>query len=154
MSESFSSGTVRARKFMGGHLVGYHWRVTVDNFCPDTTGPVEPRSHRCLVFLNEPRDWALSRVWEKITATARLRRVVVIIHERPGQNVCPGNTTCVTQQMMSHAQNRPFSLQVLSVLATLLGGMTMLIEMGGVPIPTARPRLIVTHKHVMRMDIW
>ena len=47
-----------------------------------------------------------------------------------GKNACPGDTTCVTQQMMSHAQNWPFSLQVLLVLATLLGGTTMLIEMG------------------------
>ena len=41
-------------------------------------------SHRCLLVLNEPRDGALSRVWEKINATARLRQVVVVIHERPG----------------------------------------------------------------------
>jgi len=47
-----------------------------------------------------------------------------------GKNACPGDTTGVTQQMMSHAQNWPFSLQVLLVLATLLGGTTMLIEMG------------------------
>ena len=71
----------------GGIPVGYHWRVTVDNFCPDTTGPPTPWSHWCLVVLglNEPREGALSRVWEKITATARLWRVVVVIHDRPGQ---------------------------------------------------------------------
>ena len=68
----------------GDSPVGYHWRVTVDNFCPDQTGPVAPWTHRCLLVLNEPREGALSRVWEKITATARLRRVVVVIHERPG----------------------------------------------------------------------
>jgi len=39
-------------------------------------------------------------------------------------------------------------------LATLLGGTTMLIELGRVPKPTARPQHIVTHGHVMRMDIW
>jgi len=66
----------------GDSLVGYHWRVTVDNFCPDMK-PVAPWSHRCLVVLKEPRDGALSREWEKITTTARLRRVVVVIHERP-----------------------------------------------------------------------
>ena len=52
-------------------------------------GPVAPWSHRCLVVLNEPRDGALSRVWEKITATAGLRRVVGVIHERPGQKRLP-----------------------------------------------------------------
>jgi len=41
------------------------------------------------VVLNEPRDGALSRVWEKITATAGLRRVVGVIHERPGQKRLP-----------------------------------------------------------------
>ena len=55
----------------GDSPMGYHWRVTVDNFCPDMTRPVAPWSHRCLVVLSEPRDGALSRVWEKITATAR-----------------------------------------------------------------------------------
>ena len=64
--------------------VGYHWRVPVDNFCADQTGPASPWAQRCLLVLNEPRDWALARVWEKITTTARLRRVVVVIHERPG----------------------------------------------------------------------
>jgi len=54
---------------------------------------------------------------------------------------------------MSRAQHWLFCQQVLLVLATLLGRMTMLIEMGTVPIPTARPRHIVTHGHVMRMDI-
>jgi len=77
------------RSSWGDSPVGYHWRVTVDNFCPDMTRPVAPWSHRCLVVLNEPRDGALSRVWEKITATARLRRVVVVIHERPGQKRLP-----------------------------------------------------------------
>jgi len=46
---------------------------------------------------------------------------------------------------MSRAHNWPFFLQVLLALATLLGGMIMLIEMGSVPIPTARSRHIVTH---------
>jgi len=64
--------------------VGNHWRVTVVDFCANKTGPVAPWSHRCLLVLNEPREGALSRVWEKITATARLQRVVVVIHERPG----------------------------------------------------------------------
>jgi len=73
----------------GDSPVGYHRKVIVDNFCPDMTRPVAPWSHRCLVILNGPRDGALSRVWEKITATARLRRVVVVIHERPGQKRLP-----------------------------------------------------------------
>ena len=47
--------------------------------------------------------------------------------------------------LMSRAHNWPFFLQVLLALATLLGGMIMLIEMGSVPIPTARSRHIVTH---------
>jgi len=68
----------------GDSPVGYHWRVTVDNFCPEPTGPAASWTHRCLLVLNELREGALSRVWEKITATARLRRVVVVIHERPG----------------------------------------------------------------------
>jgi len=68
----------------GDSPVGYHWGVTVDNFCPQQTGPPAPWTHRCLLVLNEPREGALSRVWENIAATARLRRVVVVIHERPG----------------------------------------------------------------------
>ena len=55
--------------------------------------------------------------------------------------------------MMSRTQNWPFSLQVLYALATLLGGMTMLIRTGWVPIQTVHPPDIVTHGHVMRMDI-
>jgi len=74
-------------------------RVTVDNFCPDTTGSPEPWSHRCLVVLNEPKEGALSRVWEKITATARLQRVVVVIQDRPGKK-------CLTRkQYMHHSTN-------------------------------------------------
>jgi len=68
----------------GDTSAGYHWRVTVDNFCPDLTGPAAPWAHRCLLVLNEPREGDFSRVWEKISATARLRKVVVVIHERPG----------------------------------------------------------------------
>ena len=73
----------------GDSPVGYYWTVTVDNFCPDQTGPVTPWAHRCLLVLNEPREGALSRVWEKITSTARLRRVVVVVHERPGGKRLP-----------------------------------------------------------------
>jgi len=68
----------------GDSPVGSHWRVSVDDFFAAKTGPVALWSHRCLLVLNEPRDGALSRVWEKINATARLRQVVVIIHEIPG----------------------------------------------------------------------
>jgi len=69
----------------GDSPVGGHWRVLVDDFCDAKTGPAAPWSHRCLLVLNEPRDGALSRVREKINATARLRQVVVVIHERPGE---------------------------------------------------------------------
>jgi len=69
---------------LGTSPVGGHWRVSVDNFCAPKTGPVAPWSHRCLLVLNEPRDGAISRVWEKTNATARLRQVSVVIHERPG----------------------------------------------------------------------
>jgi len=48
----------------GDSPVGYNWRVTVDNFCPDKTGPVAPWSHKCLLVLNEPRDGALTSVGE------------------------------------------------------------------------------------------
>ena len=34
------------RSSWGDSPVGYHWRVTVDNFCPDMTGPAAPWSHR------------------------------------------------------------------------------------------------------------
>ena len=44
----------------GDSLASYYWRVTVDRFCPDMTGPVAPWSHRCLVVLNESRDGTLS----------------------------------------------------------------------------------------------
>jgi len=64
----------------GDSPVSKHWKVTVD----DLTGQVAKWSHRCLLVLNEPIDGALSRVWEKINATARLRQVVVVIQERPG----------------------------------------------------------------------
>jgi hypothetical protein len=60
----------------GDSPVGNRWRVTVNNFFSDKTGPVASWSHRCQPFLNEPRECALSRVWEKITATARLQIVV------------------------------------------------------------------------------
>ena len=83
----------------GDSPVGYHWRVTVDNFCADTTGSPAPWSHWCLVVLNEPREGALSRVWEKITATARLRRVVVVIHDRPG------GKRLTRKQYMRHSTN-------------------------------------------------
>ena len=83
----------------GGIPVGYHWRVTVNNFGPDTTGSATPWSHRCLVVLNEPREGALSRVWEKITATARLWRVVVILHERPGKK------RLTRKRYMRHSKN-------------------------------------------------
>jgi len=69
----------------GDSPVGGHWRVSVDDFCATKTGPVAPWSHRCLLVMNEPRDGALLRVCEKINATARLRQVVVVIHERPGE---------------------------------------------------------------------
>jgi len=44
----------------GDSLVGYHWMVTVYNFCPDQTGPVTPWAHRCLLVLNEPRQASLT----------------------------------------------------------------------------------------------
>ena len=63
-----------------------HWKVTVNNLCAGQTGQVAQWSHWCLLVLNEPKDGALSRVWEKIHATARLRQVVVVIQEeRPGE---------------------------------------------------------------------
>ena len=65
--------------------VGNRLRVTVDDFCADKTRPVAPWSQRFMLVLNEPRQGALSRVQEKITTTARLRRLVVVIHERPGR---------------------------------------------------------------------
>ena len=65
----------------GDSPVGGLWMVPVDHFCAAKTGPVAPWSHRCLLVLNEHRDGALSRVWEKINATARLQQVVVVIHE-------------------------------------------------------------------------
>jgi len=85
--------------FWGDSPVGYHWRVTVDNFCPDTTGPPTPWSHWCLVVLIEPREGALSRVWEKITTTARLQRVVFVIHDRPGEK------RLTRKQYMRHSTN-------------------------------------------------
>jgi len=64
----------------GDSPVSNNWRVNVDDFCAARTEPVQPWQHRCLLVLNEPREEALSRVWEKIIAIARLRRVVVVIH--------------------------------------------------------------------------
>jgi len=72
----------------GDNPVGKHWQVTADDFCAVTTGPVAPWSHRCLLLLNEGREGALSmslKVWEKINATARLRKAVVVINESPGE---------------------------------------------------------------------
>jgi len=46
-----------------------------------------------------------------------------------GENDFLGHITGVTQQMMSHAQNWPFSLQVQFALATLLDGTTTLMRM-------------------------
>jgi len=62
-------------------LVSKHWKVTADDFCVGQTGQVAQWSHRCLLLLNEPTAGALSRVWEKMNATARLRQTVVIIQE-------------------------------------------------------------------------
>jgi len=69
----------------GDSPVSKHWKVTVDNFCIGQRGHVAQGSHQCLLVLNEPRDGALSRVWEKINAKARLWQVVVVIQERPGE---------------------------------------------------------------------
>ena len=73
----------------GDNPVGYHWRVTFGNFCPDQTGPVTPWAHRCLLVLNKPREGALSRVWEKISTNTRLQKVVVVVHDRPGEKRLP-----------------------------------------------------------------
>jgi len=129
----------------GDSPVSKHWKVTVDDFCAGQTGQVAQWSHRCLLVLNEPRDGALSRLWEKINATARLRQVVVVIRKDLETNACHGNTTGVTQQMMSRVQNWLFSLQALSLLATLLGGITMLMGMGQVTTHLERPLDIATH---------
>ena len=59
--------------------------MTVDDCCAGQTGQVAQWSHWCLLVLDEPRDGALSRVWEEINATARLRQVVVVFQERPGE---------------------------------------------------------------------
>jgi len=136
--------------------VGNHWRVTVDNFCPDMTGPVAPWSHRCLVVLNEPRDGALSRVWEKMIATARLRRVVVVIHERPGQKRLP------RKHYMRHSTNDVTCTELAIFPPGTIGfghaaGLNDYADSNGRSAnhgPTARPRLVVTPGHVMRMDIW
>jgi len=56
---------------------------------PRHDGTSAPWSHRCLVVLNEPRDGVLSRLLGKITATARLRRVAVVMQERPGRKRSP-----------------------------------------------------------------
>ena len=127
--------------------------MTVDDFCIGQTGQVAQWSHQCLLVLNEPRDGALSRVWEKIHATARLWQVVVVIQERPGEKrLSRKHYRRYTTNDVTCTELAIFPAGTISFCHA--AGWNDHVDRNGTSDNTFRASTRqATHGHVMRMDI-